>query len=122
VAAERSRLTTPEVIKSIHRSVGDIPVVICSLTVAELAHGVYRANTPERSAQRRRFVDELKAQIPIQPITENTAEIIARIGGERAAQGINIPLGDLIIGAWRAPAPGSGKSRYGWPSARPAGG
>ena len=32
-------------------------------------------------------------------MTEATAEIIARIGGEQAAKGINLPLGDLIIGA-----------------------
>jgi predicted nucleic acid-binding protein len=28
-----------------------------------------------------------------------TAEIVARIGGEQAARGVNLPLGDLIIGA-----------------------
>jgi predicted nucleic acid-binding protein len=37
--------------------------------------------------------------VPVQPVTEATAEIIARIGGEQAAKGINLPLGDLIIGA-----------------------
>jgi predicted nucleic acid-binding protein len=44
-------------------------------------------------------VDELTATIPILPITRTTAEIIARIGGEQAAKGINLPLGDLIIGS-----------------------
>lgn len=48
---------------------------------------------------RRAFLDELKATIPIHPITEATAEIIARVGGEQAAKGINLPLADLIIGA-----------------------
>jgi predicted nucleic acid-binding protein len=37
--------------------------------------------------------------VPIYPLTEATAEIIARIGGEQAAKGINLPLGDLMIGA-----------------------
>jgi predicted nucleic acid-binding protein len=32
-------------------------------------------------------------------VTEFTAEFVARIGGEQAAKGINLPLGDLIIGA-----------------------
>jgi predicted nucleic acid-binding protein len=44
-------------------------------------------------------LDELKSQIPIHPVTETTAEIIGRIGGQQAAKGINLPLGDLIIGA-----------------------
>jgi predicted nucleic acid-binding protein len=99
VAAERAKLTTPGVIKNIQASVGDIPIVICALTVAELAHGIYRANSPQRSQERRQFLDELKAQVPVRPVTEATAEIIARIGGEEAAKGINLPLGDLIIGA-----------------------
>jgi len=100
VAAERAKLTTPEVLRNIRASVdvGDVPIVISPMTVAELAHGIYRANTPKRSQQRRQFVDELKAHIPIHPITEVTAEIIARVGGEQAAKGIN-PFIDLIIGA-----------------------
>ena len=32
-------------------------------------------------------------------MTEKTAEFLARIDGEQAAKGINLPLGDLIIGA-----------------------
>jgi predicted nucleic acid-binding protein len=53
----------------------------------------------ERSRQRRQFLDELRAHVSIHPITEATAEIIARIGAEQAAKGINLPLADLIIGA-----------------------
>jgi len=92
VAAERSRVTTPEVIGAIREAVGDVAIVICSLTVAELAHGIYRAKTPERSRQRRQFLDELRAHVSIHPITEATAEIIARVGAEQAAKGINLPL------------------------------
>jgi predicted nucleic acid-binding protein len=73
IAAERARLSTPEAIKSIRSSVGEVPIAICALTVAELAHGIYRAASPERSRQRRQFLDELKAQVPIQPVTDATA-------------------------------------------------
>jgi predicted nucleic acid-binding protein len=69
------------------------------VTIAELAHGIYRARSAERSRQRRQFVDELKAQVPIYPVTVATAGIIARIGGEQAARGINLPMADLINGA-----------------------
>src|SRR5437899_7405972 len=87
VAAERAKLTTTEVLRNIRASadIGDTPIVISAMTVAELAHGIYRANTPERRQRRRQFVDELKAHIPVHPITETTAEIIARVGGEEAA-------------------------------------
>lgn len=99
IGAERAKLKTPEVIKTIRSSIGDLPIVISALTVAELGHGIYRAQTPERRQQRRRFLDEIKSQIPIHPVTDATAEIIARIDGEQAAKGINVPLADLIIGA-----------------------
>jgi predicted nucleic acid-binding protein len=70
-----------------------------ALTIAEIGQGIYRADTEETRSRRRAFLDELKATVPIQPVTQTTAEIIAPIGGEQAAQGINLPLGDLIIGA-----------------------
>ncbi len=78
---------------------GEIPIVLCPVSVAEIGHGIYRANTPELRQRRRAFLDELKATVPIHPVTEITAEIVARIGGEEAARGVNLPLGDLIIGA-----------------------
>ena len=99
VAAERKKLTTPEAIRKVREATGDVTIVICSLTVAELAHGIYRADTPERSRMRRQFLDELKAHVPIHSVTESTAEIIARIGAEQASKGITLPLADLIIGA-----------------------
>ena len=69
-------------------NIGDAPIVISVMTVAELAHGIYRAKTPERRERRRQFVDELKTHIPVHPITQATAEIIAPVGGEQVAKGI----------------------------------
>jgi tRNA(fMet)-specific endonuclease VapC len=99
IAAERRKLTPYQAIQAVQSTVGEIPVLLCALTIAEIGHGIYRANTPEIRDRRRAFLDELKATVPIHPITEVTAEIVARIGGEQAARGINLPLGDLIIGA-----------------------
>ncbi len=99
VAAERQKLTTPQAIRKVRETAGNVTIVICPLTVAELAHGIYRAETPERSRMRRQFLDELKAHVPIHPITESTGEIVARIGAEQASKGIVLPLADLIIGA-----------------------
>jgi predicted nucleic acid-binding protein len=99
IAAERRMLTPYQAIQAVQSTVGEIPVLLCALTIAEIGHGIYRANTPEIRDRRRAFLDELKATVPIHPVTEVTAEIMARIGGEQAARGINLPLGDLIIGA-----------------------
>ena len=99
IAAERRKLTAAETVESIQKLIGEVPVVLSALTVAEVGHGIYRANTPEIRERRRLFLDELKATVPIYPVTEATAEIIARVGGEQAAKGVILPLGDLIIGA-----------------------
>lgn len=99
IAAERRRFTPEQVVENVRTTVGEAPIVICAVTVAEIGHGIYRAQSREIRERRRAFLDELKATIPIHPITERTAEIVARIGGEQAARGINLPLGDLLIGA-----------------------
>lgn len=99
IAAERRKLRPEQAVETIQKTVGEVPIVLCSLTVAEIAHGIYRADTLETRNRRRKFLDELKATVPIHPVTEAMAEIIGRIGGEQAAKGMNLPLGDLIIGA-----------------------
>jgi len=80
IAAERRKLTPAQVIETVQEHIGEIPVVLCSLTVAEIGHGIYRANSPEIRNRRRAFLDELKATVPIYPVTGATAEIVARIG------------------------------------------
>jgi len=36
--------------------------------------------------------------VPVYPITDNTADLVGKIGGESAAKGITIPFDDLLIG------------------------
>jgi len=99
IAAERRNLTATEAVESIRNLVGEVPVALSPVTIAEIGHGIYRALTSETRERRRLFLDELKATVPVYPITEETAEIVARIGGEQVGQGVNLPLSDLIIGA-----------------------
>ena len=99
IAAERRGLTADQAIESVRAAVVAVPIVLCVLTIAEIGHGIYRTNTPRMRDNRRAFLDDLKLTVPIHPVTELTAEFIARIGGEQAARGINLPLADLIIAA-----------------------
>jgi tRNA(fMet)-specific endonuclease VapC len=99
IAAERRKLTAAETIESVQGTIHELPIVLSAVTVAEVGHGIYRANTPELRDRRRLFLDELKATVPIHPVTEATAEIIARVGAEQAVKGITVPMADLIIGA-----------------------
>ena len=67
--------------------------------MAELAHGIHRANTPERRQARRAFLDDLKAAVPVYPITSQTGEMVGRINAETSQKGVIIPFDDLLIGA-----------------------
>ncbi len=99
IAAERKRQTVEEFLTSIGRAFGEVEIAISAVTLAELVHGVARANTPEIRAARRAFIDELKKHVPVHPITDCTAEIAGQISGEQAAKGITLPADDLLIGA-----------------------
>jgi predicted nucleic acid-binding protein len=99
VEAERKGQTVEQLLEQVGRSVGEVEIAICSVTVAELVHGVYRANTREIRQRRRAFIDELKRHVPVHPVTDETGEIIGRISGEQAAKGVKIPFDDLAVGA-----------------------
>lgn len=78
IAAERRKLTPAQAIESVRKTVGDVPMVLSAVTIAEIVHGIYRANTSELRRRRRAFLDDLKATVPIDAVTEKTAEIVAR--------------------------------------------
>ncbi len=99
IAAERRRLTPAEAVRNARGIVGEIPIALCSISIAEIGHGIYRATDSHVRDRRRAFLNELKATVPIYPMTVSTAELMARLGGEQAAKGINLPITDLIIGA-----------------------
>ena len=99
IEAERQHLNVAQFLKQIIEKIGEMEAALCSITVAELAHGIYRADTPERRERRRAFLDELKAAVPVYPITDGTAELVGKISAESAASGVTVPFDDLLIGA-----------------------
>jgi tRNA(fMet)-specific endonuclease VapC len=99
IAAERKRQTVELLLMSVGQAFGEVEIAISAVTLAELVHGVARANTPEIRHSRRSFIDELKKHVPVHPVTDSTAEIAGQISGEQAAKGIRLPADDLLIGA-----------------------
>jgi tRNA(fMet)-specific endonuclease VapC len=99
IEAERQRLDVGRFLKFVAEQIGEREAALCSVTVAELAHGVHRANTPERREARRAFLDDLKATVVIYSITADTAELVGRIHAESSRRGIIVPFADLLIGA-----------------------
>ncbi len=99
IEAERQHLNAAQFLKQIIQKIGEMEAALCSITVAELAHGIYRADTPQRRDRRRIFLDELKAALPVYAITDSTAELVGKIGAESSTIGVSIPFDDLLIGA-----------------------
>ena len=48
IEAERQRFDVTRFLKHVATVIGDREAALCSISVAELAHGVHRAETPER--------------------------------------------------------------------------
>jgi len=98
VEANRGRAGVAPLLRQWAAQVGNVELALCSVTVAELAHGIHRADTPERRSRRRVFLDDLKAAVVVHPITVDTAELVGRINAECSRHGDVVPLDDLLIG------------------------
>lgn len=98
VAAERRGQNARQMLESVARKVGDVEVAISVVTLIELAHGAARADSPQRRASRRNFIDELLTAIPVHPVTVAVALRAGQVDGENQATGIRVPLADLLIG------------------------
>jgi len=98
VAAEREGKNARKLLKDISGNTGDTEVAISVLTLVELAHGAARANTAERKEKRLQFIEELITALPVHPITVAIALRAGQVDGQCRAQGVQIPLTDLLIG------------------------
>jgi predicted nucleic acid-binding protein len=99
IEAERRRLDVARFLKHVATRIGEREAALCSISVAELAYGIHRADTLQRRQARRAFLDDLKSSVPVYPITGETAELVGKINAESSQQGITIPFDDLLIGA-----------------------
>jgi len=99
VAAERQGKNARQLLESVALQTGDDGIAVSVVTVLELAHGITRADTPQRRDRRQRFLDELLTGVLIQPVTIPIALRAGQIDGQSQAKGVRIPLSDLLIGA-----------------------
>ena len=73
--------------------------MLSAISVVELGHGVYRAQSPQQASKRRSYLDTVFAAIPAEPFTREIGEVVAQIDAEAWINGITIPFADLLIGA-----------------------
>ena len=65
IDAERRGLDVSELLETIATVLGEAEPAVCSIPIAELAHGMHRAKSPELWHSRREFLDDLKASVPV---------------------------------------------------------
>ncbi len=98
IAAERAGKTDRQTLIDIAERVAGEDVAVSVVTLMEIAHGVARANTPERRTTRQPFLDELLSALPAHAVTVSVALRAGEIDGATTAGGVRIALSDLLIG------------------------
>ena len=95
IALERTR----GMVESLVATRENEPVGISVVTVAELLHGVERADTETRKLKRQAFVEKVIEMIPVFPFDVGAARIYARIWASLVQRGFTVGAHDLIIAA-----------------------
>jgi tRNA(fMet)-specific endonuclease VapC len=88
-----------DVLAELERQHGQTEVLLSSITVVELEHGLHRANSPQIAQKRRDYLDSVFAAIPVAPFTKEMGQVAAKVDAEAKQAGQVVPFPDLLIGA-----------------------
>lgn len=86
----------------IKAAAGPAELMISAVSVIEVAHGIWRANSPELAERRRIYLREVFAAVSVQPFTKEMGQLAARIDAERRKTGATIPLAMRLLPTMRA--------------------
>lgn len=98
IAAERGGHSVRQILEQVQASQGETEVGLSVVTVAELVHGAYRAQTQAQQERRLEFIERLCRDVPVHPLTLDIARLLGRIEGQKEAKGIQFAFEDLAIG------------------------
>jgi predicted nucleic acid-binding protein len=99
IAAERDARQVSELLATLEHQHGETEIVLSSITVIELEHGMHRTQTAEQARKRREYLDTVFAAIPVEPFTREMGQLAAKVDAEARQLGRTIPFADLLIGA-----------------------
>ena len=99
IAAERRGHSIRQILEQVQTSQGETEVGLSVVSIAELIHGAYRAQTKVQHVRRMDFIERLCGDVPIYPMTLEIARLVGRIEGQQEAEGIQFAFEDLVIGA-----------------------
>jgi predicted nucleic acid-binding protein len=99
IDAERLGLTVRQAVEHWSVTTQDRELGISVISLAELGHGIARADGPRRRAVRIQFVSALRNLIPIYQVDEETALRAGMIDGDLRAKGFTIGMMDALVAA-----------------------
>jgi tRNA(fMet)-specific endonuclease VapC len=91
IAAERDATPVSELLAILAHEHGETEILLSSITVIELEHGLHRARTAEQARIRRAYLDTVFAAIPVEPFSREMAQLAAKIDAEAKQVGKTIP-------------------------------
>jgi tRNA(fMet)-specific endonuclease VapC len=98
IDAERAGKPISELLHQLEEEHGETDILISTISVVEIEHGLHRAKTPEQLQRRRDYLETIYAAIPLQPFTKEIGQLAAKIDAEAKMAGTTIPFSDLLIG------------------------
>jgi tRNA(fMet)-specific endonuclease VapC len=99
IVAEREAKPVSTLLAALQQQHGENEIVLSSISVVELEHGLHRAQTAEQARKRRDYLDEVFAAIPVESFSREMAQIAAKVDADARRAGRVIPFADLLIGA-----------------------
>ena len=98
VFAERQDLSLSVLLDRLQKQHSVTEIVLSAISVVELEHGIYRAQSPQQAAKRSSYLEAVFAAIPAEPFTREIGHIVAQVDAEARKGGLVIPFADLLIG------------------------
>ena len=81
IAAERAARPVSQLLTTLAEEFGETEIVLSSISVVELEHGLHRASTTELAQKRRDYLDTVFAAIPVEPLTRRLGNRAGRTVG-----------------------------------------
>jgi tRNA(fMet)-specific endonuclease VapC len=98
ILAEREAKPVSGLLEALKEQHGENEIVLSSITVIELEHGLHRAQTLEQARNRRNYLDTIFSAIPVENFSKEMAQIAAKVDADARKAGNVIPFADLLIG------------------------
>jgi predicted nucleic acid-binding protein len=86
IAAEHRGHTVRQILEQILADCGQVDIGLSVVSVAELIHSAYRAKADVDRHRRLAFVERLYSDVPVHPVTIETARMVGQIEGEQGGR------------------------------------